>query len=283
MGIGRQPFVAVLDDDEFAVTDQARARIHHHAVGGGHHGLACRAGDVDALPLGVAGRIAADQLALSGPAPAAGAHRRRHHGGGGHHHGRGRGRRAGRRRGCDGGVGRRACRRGWRGRDRFGRQRRDGGGALAMRGHRRCARPRQRRGGGQGRGRTPRRGAWRAGGARLAQPQALSRIDGVGRGNAVPAGHFAVVQAVPERDAVKRIAGAYHVASVARRAGGRSRGRRRPGAFALDHARAAARGQQAHQDQDDEGPCDAGIHERMFNHAMAPRMTAATIQPTVSM
>jgi hypothetical protein len=67
--IGRQPFLGMLDDDQLAVTDQARAGIDHDAIGGRLHVLSGAAGDVDALPRLVAGDVAADQLALRGPAP----------------------------------------------------------------------------------------------------------------------------------------------------------------------------------------------------------------------
>src|SRR5690606_6421203 len=78
VAIGRQPLLVVLDDDQFAITDQARAGIHHHAVGGGLHRLPAGAGDVHALPGGHAGRVTADDGAVSRPAPADVAlHRRR--------------------------------------------------------------------------------------------------------------------------------------------------------------------------------------------------------------
>ena len=69
VAVGRQPLVVVLDDDQFAITDQAGTRIHHHAVGGRAHRLARAAGDVDALPGRVAGGIGIDQRTLGRPAP----------------------------------------------------------------------------------------------------------------------------------------------------------------------------------------------------------------------
>src|SRR5690554_1250314 len=69
VAIGRQPLLVVLDDDQLAVADQARTRIHHHAVAGSVHRLPGRTRDADALARGIAVDIAADQLAVGGPAP----------------------------------------------------------------------------------------------------------------------------------------------------------------------------------------------------------------------
>ena len=67
--VGRQPLVVVLDDHQFAVTHQTRARVHHHAVGGGAHRLPGLAGDVDALTGGIATRKGGHHGALGWPAP----------------------------------------------------------------------------------------------------------------------------------------------------------------------------------------------------------------------
>ena len=94
VAVGREPLVVVLDDHQFAIADQSRARIHHHAIGGGAHGLAGLAGDVDALPGRVAGGEAAEDIAVGGPAPAQRARgRRRCDGRGGFRRGLGGGRR----------------------------------------------------------------------------------------------------------------------------------------------------------------------------------------------
>ncbi|KAG0767193.1 hypothetical protein G6F22_017688 [Rhizopus arrhizus] len=69
VAIGRQPLVAVLDDDQLAVADQAGAGIHHHAIGRGLHRLAAGAGDVDALLGRVAGHVTANDRAIGRPAP----------------------------------------------------------------------------------------------------------------------------------------------------------------------------------------------------------------------
>src|SRR3546814_3137755 len=70
VAVGREPFVIVLDDHQFAVADQARTRIHHHPARGRAHRLAAGPGDVDALPGRVARAVGADELPLGGPTPA---------------------------------------------------------------------------------------------------------------------------------------------------------------------------------------------------------------------
>src|SRR5690554_2547372 len=78
VAVGREPLLVVLDDDELAVADQARARVHDHAVAGGAHRLPGGTGDADALLRRVALDVTADQLAVGGPAPGHRAlHRRR--------------------------------------------------------------------------------------------------------------------------------------------------------------------------------------------------------------
>src|ERR1700722_19742084 len=69
VAIGRQPLVAVLDDDQLAVADQAGAGVHHHTVGGGLDRLAAGTGDVHALLGRIAGNVAAGDPA-TGPAAA---------------------------------------------------------------------------------------------------------------------------------------------------------------------------------------------------------------------
>ena len=49
VAIGRQPLLAVFDDDEFTVADKTGAGIHHYAVGGGAYRRAAFAGDIDTL------------------------------------------------------------------------------------------------------------------------------------------------------------------------------------------------------------------------------------------
>ena len=61
-------YVVVFDDDEFAVTPEPGAGIHHLPTGACGHGLPCRAGDVD--PLEARGfRESSDDLALRRPHP----------------------------------------------------------------------------------------------------------------------------------------------------------------------------------------------------------------------
>ena len=76
VAVGRQPLLVVLDDHQLPVADQSGARVHHHAIGRGPHGLAALAGDVDALPGGIPTGVAVEDLAIGRPAPGdAAAHR----------------------------------------------------------------------------------------------------------------------------------------------------------------------------------------------------------------
>ena len=70
VAIGGQPLVAVLEDHQLAVADQAGTGIHHHPVGGGAHRLPALAGDVDALPGGIAIGEARHHHPIRRPAPA---------------------------------------------------------------------------------------------------------------------------------------------------------------------------------------------------------------------
>src|SRR5690606_28043022 len=81
VAVGGEPLLVVLDDDELAVADQARTRIHHHAVAGGAHRCAGAAGQADALPGRVALDVPADELPVRGPAPGHGTGGRRGPGG----------------------------------------------------------------------------------------------------------------------------------------------------------------------------------------------------------
>jgi len=67
--VRRQPFVGMLDDHQLAVTDEAGARIHDHAIGSSDHRLARAAADVDALLRLITGDIATHDVAVGGPAP----------------------------------------------------------------------------------------------------------------------------------------------------------------------------------------------------------------------
>src|SRR5688500_6046926 len=67
--VGGQETRVVLDDDEFAIADQAVAAVDHAAVGRGAHRIAAATGDVDALAGRVARRERADELAVRRPAP----------------------------------------------------------------------------------------------------------------------------------------------------------------------------------------------------------------------
>ena len=46
VSVCRQPSIVVLDDDQLAISDKARTRVHDHASGGRTHGLARLPGDV---------------------------------------------------------------------------------------------------------------------------------------------------------------------------------------------------------------------------------------------
>ena len=69
VAVGRQPLVAVLDDHQFAVADQAGAGIHDHAVGGRAHGLPALPAMSMPCRVGSPGTKRADHAAVRRPAP----------------------------------------------------------------------------------------------------------------------------------------------------------------------------------------------------------------------
>lgn len=61
--------IAVLDNDQFAVPEQAISAVHHLAVRRGNYHLSCPALDINALSGRVVGLESADHSAISRPLP----------------------------------------------------------------------------------------------------------------------------------------------------------------------------------------------------------------------